>query len=157
MKEATGHGGLRAGAGRKRLLDYLSELHVGARADNYQRRIAERRAMSKHRATMERLGITDAQKKAVEILRTEGPEYWDSSYEGEYTRDDIIGGLANYHGDLQMEDPPRLISIPISLHGTRDQALVVVSRWASWYYAQWISPERVHKCLKLYRAFQKDS
>lgn len=93
MKEATGHGGLRAGAGRKRSLDYLSELHVGARAHNYQRKIAERRAMSKHRATMARLGITDAQKKAVEILRTEGPEHWYSSYEGEDTRDDIIGGF----------------------------------------------------------------
>lgn len=147
------HGGVRKGSGRKRTLDSFDEIHIGARAHNFQVKISERRAMRQHRQAMQDLGIAAAQKMAKRLLREKGVAHWESSFEGEETRDDIEFGLAEYHGDIEMENPPRVISLRLSTYGTRDYVLAVVSRWASWYYARPVPEDRVRKCLIEYRAF----
>lgn len=153
MSDKPSHGGARAGAGRKKTLDYLSEIHIGARAHNLQAKLAERRALLALDEKLKGCGIKTEQGRAKAILRQEGIAHWESSCEGEEVRENIEFGLAELHGDPDMENPPRGITLLPSAYGTRERCLAVVSRWASWRYRQPVSPERVRKCLKTYRTF----
>lgn len=138
----------------------MGRLHIGARAHNFQAKIAQRRAFLKFDRAMIECGVREAQSRARSVLRQEGFRYWQNSYEGEDVRDDLGFSLATYHGlgsDLDPEEVPRGIRLEFQSYGTRDHVYRVVSRWASWYYQVPISPRYVRECWGEYRRFQKET
>ncbi|MBX7461770.1 hypothetical protein [Qipengyuania huizhouensis] len=92
----------------------MSRLHVGARAHNFQAKIARRKAMAKFDQAMIESGVSEAQEKSRSMLRTEGLEHWQNSFEGEDARDDLGFSLLTYHrmsDEHDPEDAPRLVSL----------------------------------------------
>lgn len=162
----SGHGGKRVGAGRKETIDYMSQLHVGARAQNFQAKITRRKAMAEFDLAMARCGVREAQAKARAILNTEGLNHWKSSFEGEDTREALGFSLASYHGlsderdplnEIEPEDVPRGVSLSWSSYDTREYVQTVIARWASWYYGVTITRRRVRDCWAEYRRFLRQS
>ena len=154
------HGGPRSGAGRKQTLPYLDRLHVGARAMNFQRRLAERKAVAYYNRASIDAGLRHAQNKALAVLRTEGSQYWLHSFEGDEIRDDVGFSLITLHSlsdSAEPEDAPRVLHLPFSNYGTRERTYCVVSRWASWYFGVNITPRKVRDCWLEYRRFLNET
>lgn len=154
------HGGKRTGAGRKETLDLMGRLHVGARAHNFQAKITRRKAMAKFDQAMIETGVREAQEKSRSMLRTEGFEHWQNSFEGEDARDDLGFSLLTYHrlpDEHDPEDAPRLASLTWGPYGTRKHVYAVVARWASWYYGAPITPRRIRDYWAEYRQFLRET
>lgn len=154
------HGGSRAGSGRKQTLEFMARLHVGARAVNFQRKLAERKAFAKYNKIAELSGLREAQAKSLSILRAEGVSYWEQSSEGEEAREDIGFSLMTLHGlpdTCEPDEAPRGVRLQLSSYNTRGYACSVVSRWATWYYGVTVTPRRVRDCWIEYRSFIRES
>ena len=159
------HGGRRAGAGRKKTLDFMSRLHVGARAHNFQAKVARRGAIARFDKAMIACGVRSAQKRSLSILRTDGFEYWRNSFEGEDAREDLGFSLLTHHGlanpdplqEPEPEDAPRGVHLEWTAYGTRKYVLKVTARWATWYYGVRVTPRRVRDYWEEYRQFLRDT
>lgn len=113
--------------------------------------------MTQHDAEMRRLGIRQAQEKALAGLRSKGRVWWECSDEGEDLRSDIEFGLATKAGDDLLENPPRIVSVVPSRYRIRPRVLAVVSRWASWYYQREVTVRQVRDCWRDYLQFQRET
>lgn len=143
-------GGRREGAGRPSSLDYFQKLAIGAAAERLAKRWADRRAHQRIRRRLEAFEYFElvAQAKAVPI---EERKAWSQTCEGEYQSEDVEGAITSL-AEHEGREPTRVISEPLSqVYGSRNKALRIVARWASWRYGTLVTLSRVDRCWKQYR------